>query len=46
VIEQLPELPNGPVERLEITTLASGEATYRVWEPRADEPIGGYLRDV
>ena len=31
------------VERLEIYTLPNGEATYRVWLPRADEPLGGYL---
>jgi hypothetical protein len=37
------DLPKGPIERLELTTLASGEATYRVWQPRALEPEGGYL---
>lgn len=31
------------VERVEITCLASGEATYRMWAPRADEATGGYL---
>lgn len=42
-LEESGELPNGPVERLEITCLASGEATYRMWEPRAEESEGGYL---
>ena len=37
------ELPSGPIERLEVTFLASGEATYRVWAARAEEPDGGYL---
>lgn len=36
-------LPDGPIERLEVTFLASGEATYRVWEPRAEDSEGGYL---
>ena len=35
--------PEGPVERIEITCLASGEATWRVWEPRAEDPLGGYI---
>lgn len=30
------------VERLEVTLFASGEATYRVWAPRAEESDGGY----
>jgi hypothetical protein len=30
------------VERVEVSLHASGEATYRVWEPRAEEPLGGY----
>jgi hypothetical protein len=36
-------LPEGPIERLEFTFLAGGEATYRVWAARAEEPEGGYL---
>ena len=40
------ELPKGPVERIEVTFLASGEATYRVWQARAEEPDGGYLPSV
>lgn len=42
-IVQSAELPDGPIERLEVTFLASGEATYRVWEPRAEVSEGGYL---
>ena len=38
-----PDYPTGPVEKIEITGLASGHATYRVWEARAEEPIGGVL---
>ena len=37
------DIPDGPVERVEMTFLASGEATYRVWTARAEEPAGGYL---
>ena len=37
------DIPDGPIERLELTFLASGEATYRVWPARAEEPIGGYI---
>jgi hypothetical protein len=40
------EIPKGPVERVEVTTLASGEATCRVWPARADEAIGLYLPSV
>jgi hypothetical protein len=40
------DLPEGPIERLEVTCLASGEATYRVWAARAEEPEGGYLPNV
>jgi hypothetical protein len=35
--------PDAPVERVEVTCLASGEATYRVWSARAIEPDGGYI---
>lgn len=37
------DIPKGSIERLEITFLADGSATYRVWTPRAQEPDGGYL---
>jgi hypothetical protein len=40
------DFPQGDVERFEVTCLASGEATYRVWAARADEPLGGYLASV
>lgn len=32
-----------PVERVEVTALASGEATYRITPARAEEPEGGYF---
>lgn len=35
--------PEGPVERFEVTCLASGEVTFRVWPVRAVEPIGGHF---
>jgi hypothetical protein len=37
------EVGHRPVERVEVWAHASGEATYRLWEPKADEPSGGYL---
>lgn len=37
------DFPDGSVERIEITCLASGEATWRVWPARAEDPIGGYF---
>jgi hypothetical protein len=40
------DLPSGPVERVEVTTLASGEATARVWTARAEEPTGVYIPNV
>lgn len=46
VIQDLDEAANGPVERLEITCLASGEATYRIWPPRAEDPVGGYIAEI
>ena len=42
-LQDAEDLPDGPLERVEITTLASGEATCRVWTPRAEEAIGMYL---
>jgi hypothetical protein len=36
-------IPDTAIERLEITALASGQATYRYWEPRAEDPEGGVL---
>lgn len=35
-------MPSEPIERFEVTLLPSGEATYRVWQARAEEPVGGY----
>jgi hypothetical protein len=31
------------VEKVEITCFANGDATYRVWAPRSEEPEGGFL---
>ena len=31
------------VERIEVNCLRNGEATYRFWEPLAEEPDGGFL---
>jgi hypothetical protein len=42
-ISEQADLPNGGIERLEVSCFASGEATYRYWTPRAEEPEGGYL---
>jgi hypothetical protein len=42
-IVQEAELPAGPVERIEVTFLADGSATYRVWAARAEEADGGYI---
>jgi hypothetical protein len=40
--QQSEDYPSGPVNRVEINTLESGQATWRVWEPGADEAIGGF----
>lgn len=37
------DFPEGNVDRLELNFQASGEVTWRCWESRAEEPIGGYL---
>lgn len=37
------ELPEGPIERVEVTCLASGDATCRVWAARSEEPVGMLL---
>lgn len=37
------EPPEGTVERLEVTFLANGEATYRMYLRGFDEPEGGVL---
>lgn len=39
------QLPNEPVERVEITCLANGEANCRYWTARAEEPEGLFLPD-
>lgn len=42
VLERLDD-PNAPIDRVEVTALASGEATYRVYPARAEEPDMGYI---
>jgi hypothetical protein len=42
-MQQDDEIQQGPVERIEVNCLANGDATYRVWAPRAEEPVGGFL---
>lgn len=37
------DMPAGACDRLEVTCLASGEVTWRVWTPSSDQPIGGYF---
>lgn len=34
------------VERVEVYCQANGDASYRYWEPRADESEGNYLPDL
>lgn len=36
-------LPDEPIMRLEVTTLANGEITYRFWPVGAEDPEGGVL---
>lgn len=40
------ELPEGGIERVEVFCLAGGDATYRIYPPRAEEPIVGYFPEV
>jgi hypothetical protein len=41
-IQSESEFLNRQIEKLEINLQASGEATYRIFEPRAEESEGGY----
>lgn len=45
-LQQHDEVPNEPVERIEITALANGEANCRWWLPRAEEPEGIHMPPV
>jgi hypothetical protein len=40
------DIPQGAIERVEVSCLAGGDATYRVYTPRAEEPIIGYFPKV
>jgi hypothetical protein len=33
--------PEGDIDRIEVTALSNGEATWRVWPAKSDEPVGG-----
>lgn len=46
LMRDLPDMPTGPVQRVEVHLHASGEATYNVWAARAEEPVGGYIPDA
>ena len=35
--------PEGHVDRFECRGFADGSATYRVWEARSDEYVGGFV---
>jgi hypothetical protein len=35
------DMVTGPVERVEVFCYASGEASFRVWGARAEEPVIG-----
>jgi hypothetical protein len=37
------EFPDAPIERMEVTTLASGEASWRIFRARAEEAELGYM---
>jgi len=37
------DMPEGPIESLEVNVTASGELTYRIRAPRAEETEGGWL---
>lgn len=45
-IQRQEAFPEGPVDRIEICSLPSGEATWRVWSAREQEPVGGVLSNV
>jgi hypothetical protein len=40
---QSDRIPDGPVERIEVTCLANGDITGRVWPPRAVESEGVHI---
>jgi hypothetical protein len=40
------ELLESQVERVEINLFASGDATYRVFAPRSEEPEGGHWESL
>lgn len=36
-----PNFPDGDIDRIEITALGNGDATWRVWPAKSEEPVGG-----
>lgn len=45
-IAQEEDLPAGQIEHIEVHCFASGEASCRVWAPRAEEPETAYWNEV
>jgi hypothetical protein len=45
-LREAEDLPDGQIERVEIHLFASGEASARVWTPRAEEPSVVYWSEV
>lgn len=41
-VKEHDDFPDGPVERVEIVCHASGEASWRIYTPRAEEPRIGF----
>lgn len=41
-----PDVPFGPVARVEVTTQGTGEATYRVWPVKSGEATEGHWTSV
>lgn len=42
-LKQATDLGQLPVEHLEVHCHASGDATYKVWLQRVEEPDGGFI---
>ena len=45
-IEAREELKKTPIDRVMVHAFASGEATYKVWPARAEEPVEGYIPNL
>lgn len=42
-ISNAEDIPKGPIDRLEVHCMANGDAAWRVWPARAEEPAIGFL---